>query len=408
MTTATIFELDPEGHRAAYAAILARELLSLGIHVRVLGPSDLLSRDEGKFAFENLIGQIEFVGVPLDSPPDARLKFSVLADHVRSHVTDRIYVPYADGLAQTWGATAFPSRSEIARTPTEGLLMRGAFAYLSPNKLKAWKASLSAHLVGRSQWTLLHHLDPIAVKQMENWRSCSFKQVEVMPEAMAEPFEIERDLACNELGIPHSLFTITCPGQISERKGCNHLIEAFDSIDSNDCQLVLFGKTSPLVERLLCGKYSNLVRNKKIVWRNKFISDREFNLLFAASNLVCLPYPRHIGSASILIKAAQYQKQTLCSDWGWMGWAANEFSLGKTCNVLDREHFRWCLRSFIESETSTLDTLNRNAVEKRMGFLRFHTLDNHLAHWTESICDAEGISQEKKATRWKTIRPKHG
>ena len=102
-------------------------------------------------------------------------------------------------------------------------------------------------------------------------------------------------------------------GQIKEVKGLDLLIEAFGKLTSEKVKLIIAGK--PWKDDF--SKYEKLINdynlNKLVVLFKRFIPDSEKDLLFAASDVVVIPYKK-IFQSGVLLTALSYPCVVLCSD----------------------------------------------------------------------------------------------
>ena len=394
-----VFENSLSGHRGYYARLLVLGMRELRVQVILAIPGQAMKSDEGRIQLGNWTDQVEFAPLP-DQATDIQARSRCLVDVVRQVSPDRTYIPYSDGIIQLMGFRG-KGRS-LQHTAIEGLMMRGAFAYPITGVKRRMAQSLSQRLIRRAPWEKLHHLDPIVAAEINRAGGVRGRRVEVMPEAIEVPHRIDREAARHRLGLGTDRFVIVCPGQVNERKGVDLLIQAFAKMGHPDAQLVLLGRTSALVKNMLESEHAPLCRTGRIVWQDRYIETLEFDDLFAAANLVCVPYPRHIGSASILIHAAKRNLAILASDWGWIGWATRTFELGQTVDVMDPQAFAAVLKRMADAGGNVVKS--EPAVEaKRRRFLEFHSERNHIAHWTSGIREALGISGDPARIDWSSI-----
>lgn len=380
-----IFETNLGGHRGNFVQLLAGELLRLGVEVHLVLPANweeleagasLLSKVEPHVATHTL--SATQTGMPRVI---AKRRLQQLAESMRQVKPDHVYVPYADGLAQTWGMAIRPSRVLDKKDAcVEGLMMRGSFAYPSPSWKEGAARRANRMALARAPWDRLHQLDPIPYQRIMQSESALAAITRLIPEPI-EPKPVETKDACRKwLGLPSDRRVVMCPGVVDERKGVDRLIDAFaDSAIATDSILYLLGAHSSKIRNLLRERHAELVRRGTIISHDRFATPEEFQAMFGAADCVVLGYPRHIGSASILLRAAKTDVRILASDWGWLGWAARTFSLGETFDATDHQSFVGALGS--------LDSVKAKfgSNERRQRFLAYHTVENHLSHWTSLL-----------------------
>jgi glycosyltransferase involved in cell wall biosynthesis len=215
----------------------------------------------------------------------------------------------------------------------------------------------------------------------------------LLPEPIEMPTSIPRDMASEMLKLPaDDRITLSCPGEINTRKGCARLLEAFRlSNTSNKIRLVLFGPHSPELDLLIRTRYSDLVRDGHLLAENRILSNNEFNALFDTTDAIALLYQRHMGSSSILLKAAARGKELLTSQSGFLGWATETLGLGVTCDEDSVEAIASAL-----CRLATDSKHDSHGKETNFQTIReFYTLKNHIAHWTSGIRELFSLSSSE-------------
>ncbi len=257
--------------------------------------------------------------------------------------------------------------------------MRGNVAYEN-RRLKDWLlARLSFTLLKRAAFTKVHFLDPLVHRFARRHHPNFAKNTALMPEAIETSTQVNKAYAKKELGISENEILVTCPGGVGAWKGTDQLIAATLRAQRRSglpLVLLLLGKHEQRIADLLENRYADELKRGLIVSINRFATAKEFSLAFSAADVVCVPYPRHIGSASILLRAAKLEKSIVASDWGWVGWATKRFRLGRTCNVNNVDEFASKILAAIDP-VATQDN-----VEYASRFLRLHTDENYASHWT--------------------------
>ncbi len=370
-----IFEASLSGHRANYVAIHARELLRLGAQVCLAVPHDALDQPEGKVHLNDVFKLIEHFPLPdinLNSSPltVGKTKLNLLCEAVRKTNPEHCYVPYADGISQAWGMKLKPSQVFDPALVIEGLTMRSSFAYPQPSWKSRFASLVSYRSNMRANWTRLHFLDPLGFNYV-NQRNLGSEKHFLIPDIIEKPASGDAAEARRSLNLSATSHVIACPGAANAFKGSDKLIDAVLSIDDNDLKLILFGKHSDSI----LNKLQKIGHDDRILSINRFATESEFNNLFLAADTIAVCYPRHYGSASILIRASAYEKPIIGSDWGWIGWAMRNFQLGQTCDATRSESIRDAIVATCQATHPRSDRADQ--------FVRYHSPENHLAHWTD-------------------------
>jgi hypothetical protein len=104
-------------------------------------------------------------------------------------------------------------------------------------------------------------------------------------------------------------------------------------------------------------------------------------------SVVCTPYPRHIGSASIAIRAAAAQRPVLASDYGWLGAIVPRFDLGWITDVCRPEIFSKSLSEALEQSRHFKPS------SRSLGYVKYSSVPNFKAHWTTGLRMELGLPQ---------------
>jgi glycosyltransferase involved in cell wall biosynthesis len=161
--------------------------------------------------------------------------------------------------------------------------------------------------------------------------------------------------------------------------------------------LLLLGPQDAAVRSLLAGPYSNLVRSGRIVARDRFFPPTELASGLCAMDLVCTPYPDHVGSASIVIRAAAASRPVLGSNYGWIARVVNMFGLGNTCEVKDTNALAVSLCSALDQAPAWRP---KPAAQR---FVRFHSPENFAAAWTVQIRKRLGLPPTSSRYTWEWV-----
>ena len=389
-----IFEPSLSGHRANYVAAQTEELLKLGADVSLAVPEDAVEQPEGKVFLSDILPQTRHIPLPMISNhlsafAVANAKLGLLRDAVSKCRPEHCFVPYADGLSQAWGMKAKPRAIFPPEMQIEGLVMREAYAYPTNSWKKRLTATASMHCQRRAAWTCLHHLDPLGFNRTRNLKSKPEKHC-LIPEIIERHPSLEASDSKRQLGLDVDRYLVACPGAVNISKGSNLLIDAVLGIEESlGVQLILFGKRSKAIKEKLQGTEND----SRTISIDRFASSEEFELLFSAANMIAVCYPRHVGSASILLRAAAAEKEIIASDWGWIGWATKTFNLGKTCDATSVDSIR---NQIVQAVNSSRAVPQQNDTRGAKALLSYHTKENHLAHWTHNFRLRHGLTAAKR------------
>ena len=401
---ALIVEPDLAGHHGPYLAHMIEALSELGVQTTVAVPTDTLDRVEYTIHLASIRDKADFQCVvdagARGSAGAAHSKVAAIRSAIRRFAPDHLLVPYLDGVTQVatlLGATGFPA---IPRGLfSEGLLFRGGFAYGGLSTRARLQHRVSRGLLSRSPWTVLHFLDPLPFDHVRSRDERLAARARLMPEPVEPAPRVSRDEARRALGLAEDGRYIVLAGGIDRRKGADLLLHAFlrARLSSND-RLLLAGPLVPEIRASLTGDFEPMIAEKRIILIDRHLPIEQLMLAILAADLVCVPYPNHIGSASILIRAAAAKRPVLSSTFGWVGHVTSRFGLGWSCNVLQRDELARALGSALDRAASW----QRGDAGRR--FAEFHSVENFRAHWTSALRNRLGLPEhaEKRSWEWVT------
>lgn len=419
-----IFEPAWAGHRLNFVGVMLAGFTELGADVTVALGSDAPQSPEYRVHLEPLVaagGDNGGAGPGLPGPgrvtvdawmpaaPAGGLAYArAIVGRFREAIgrarPDFVYVPSADGLSQMIGAARALGRRVLpAGLHAEALLLRGSFAYPSAGWRGRVKENLSWAAATAAPWAVLHHLDPLVHERAVARRPGLAARLRVMPDPVAPPTGADRAAVLARLGVPADGGRyVGTAGMIDARKGVDRLVRAYaDARRSGrlrpDDRLLLVGRHDPAIAALLAGDYADLVRAGHIQSVDRVVGEDEFVDAIGAMDVVATPYPRHIGSASIVLRAAAAGRPVLGGTFGWIGWAVTRFGLGRTVDVADPAAFAAALAQSLEASSvyRPPDAARR--------FVAFHTPDNYRAHWTSGLRRRLGLPAASGFVTWESV-----
>jgi len=388
-----VFEPDHSGHHFNYLRLLLPALTKLGVEVIAAVAEDAPGRDEFRTHLRQLPPGVAIsptlrypTGGPMRAAMQSREMLMIALRRLRP---DHVYIPYADGLTQIvgaldgWRGAAFPGTIEI-----EALLMRGGFAYPSQGLKSRVSKLATLACVGLSPWSRLHFIDPVAFEFIKQRGGQLAHRSRLMPDPVEVPHVRNKAESRRLLGIPMGGRYIGCFGVLDERKGTDLLLKAFASADLGESDnLLLIGRLSPAIRGLLDQINTSQGSRRQIITLDRYATDEELQLGLSACDLVATPYPRHIGSASIVIRAAAAGRPVIAGDFGWMRAVVPRFQLGWTCDVSDLALFARSIRLALDASSNFAPS------DVAQRFARFHSPANFAAAWTSRLRERLSLPQ---------------
>ena len=398
-----IHEPDHAGHRMTFVRHLIPAFAELADELHVSVTAQALNTPEYKTQVAPLADQFSLI----ESPPIshggllgfARSKMTTLCDVARKVKADHLIVPFGDGLVQ-WTGVLGKSICNLRwrGAHAEALMLRGGYGYPGLGNRERRKTVIDTALSGRSPWKQIHYLDPLSYEYVSSLGTDLARRAELMPDPIDAWQSVSKVEARKRLGIGVEGRYIGCVGAMTPIKGVDLLVKAFAAARAaSGDRLLLVGKMDNTVRSLVQQDMAELAKNDRIVVIDRYVSDEELSLAVDAMDVVCTPYPNHIGSASIVIRGAAARRPVLAQAFGWMGMVVPRFGLGWTCEVRDRDTFSGAIqRALAGAEYYDFGPSVRS-------FVNFHTVPNFISHWTRYTRERLGKGPPPGMLSWDDV-----
>ena len=157
----------------------------------------------------------------------------------------------------------------------------------------------------------------------------------------------------SELGIEPGRSVFLMFGALeNDRKGLNEIFDAIELLPPALCRrmtLLLAGTITPEGRQKLEARIAQVSagREVQIIRQYTFIPDEAIHPYFQISDVVLVPYQRHIGMSAILVRAAAAQKPVLASDFGVVGELTRRYQLGLVIDATSPEEISKALIRFL-------------------------------------------------------------
>jgi len=408
-----VFEPQYVGHNLAYVRHLTSQLLDLGCEVHLLTSRQAVESEEYALHLGTLLPHLHVTasdaystrqasaGVRVNGPRAALALLGSLHRGLCEIDPQHVYIPFGNPVSHWCGFPNSASRWLRQRgVETELVLLFGKYAYPHADLRSKIKERLALAILARGPWTRIHHIVPHAVEVMMQYGKRLSRIVSLLPDPVEPAPRMDRPQARKVLKLPEEGRIASLVGLIERRKGVRELLEAFQSalprLQSND-RLLLAGKATEEVRHLLSGKYAGLCESGRVVSIDRHLSDEELWAACLASNVICTPYPNHLYSASIVIRAAKIGIPVLANAIGWMEQTIQRFSLGATCDTTNPDVFAAQFASSLESSAA----YRPNAMARR--FVDFHTTENFALRLTDRVAQRMGARDAYSGVRWEEV-----
>jgi glycosyltransferase involved in cell wall biosynthesis len=354
MSKLLIFEVDHNGHRFHYASLLAKEAVARGYNTTLATNFVATKSEEFRCFFSDVASQIHvddwITGTITGGIKGFSKQLTMLRESIQRAKPDLIFIPYADGLAQAMSVAAKLRLARLPHIPMRGLLFRCSAAYCDSQTTNwtRWKHTGSAMAAVAYPWEKLFHLDEFAI----DWYTRRGIRLASMPEPFDTQPDINRVLVRDRIGLPVNAKVIGLFGHLEMRKGIDLLIRAFYDAGVANSILLLAGNTNAQVRTLLDSFEARQLKDRgALLVLDQWLGQQTMMELISAVDTVCAPYPSHVGSASIVLRASACGVQVIGSDFGWIGHTINKYKLGVTVNVRDRSKFSEVIRDTLSGNS---------------------------------------------------------
>lgn len=334
-----IYEPSAGGHHFKYVQLLVQAFSEKGLQIVLASTSESYERPE----YTILLSQYEhlFTRVIVDHTERRSIYLNSLfhswnilklADRYDCNL---VFIPYLDIYFYTLGIL-LRLRPSAKRKLFEGIIFRGDCCYEGHakggrNRVRrfAMETILASQVFHRALF-----LDELMYDSFCRTVPKAKAQMLLCPDPIETDYTITRDDFRTRFGIPREAKVLGVIGLIDSRKGVDRLLRAYEaSSPAPNSYLLLMGKHSETVRESI----RTNVSAAHIISLDRFVTDDEMISGINAVDVVAAVYPRHVGSASIVIRAAAAGKPVLGSDFGWIGHTIRKYGLGKVCDVLNEQ-----------------------------------------------------------------------
>ncbi len=391
-----LFDMSCGGHHAAYIQHLISYWgeYNLPEYIDIVVTPKFLEQHQDVVELATIYGSDQLRFVPITAKEEAELgpwstfmrrkvralrEWSLMSRYAKTLGTTECLLMYFD----TFQFSAVLRRK--LPCPFSGLYFRPRFHYgdFEPgtlswkDHLRHWQERLHISLALRHpQFKTLFCLDEFAVKHLNQFSSNA--QLVYLPDPVQTYSDSESKAKSlkENLGIEPDRLVCLVFGVIDSRKGIHQILEAVAMLPPHLCQklcLLLVGPISSVDKTWVEVQITKLSQFQlvQIVTHDQFVIDSEIQPYFHIADVVVATYQRHVGTSSILIRAATAQKPVLCCDYGLMGEWTRHYKLGLTVNSASTSEIANGLIQFLQESpekffntSKARDFAQQNSAEK--------------------------------------------
>lgn len=260
---------------------------------------------------------------------------------------DHVLLMYLD-IPQLGVSCAFRPKFQVS-----GILFRPNFHYPVTGwkaKVGQWgKKTLLALLLKRSFVQTIWTLDATAV-QAPDFSSYPHFKVIRDPVRYIPQSEEKKVSARAFYRWPAGKKVFLLFGHLDERKGVTILLEAITRLSKEELQgsmFLLAGKLAPHLKPEIDHwlPLAQQVADVRTDFRS--LAAEEIDVLFDLSDYILALYQRHVGMASVVVRAGLSGKPLWASDFGYLGHLVRDYALGKVVASEDPEAVAQSLREIV-------------------------------------------------------------
>jgi glycosyltransferase involved in cell wall biosynthesis len=322
-----IFEPRVEGHHLGYLKVITEELLAAGYRLT-------LAVDKSPEAFEKIratiadsLGRVTIVSAKDGSTRRAALikRIAAMADDARA---DLVFLPNLDEIG-----SAMLRRAGLGMMPPVSLRGRLGGIYHRPRFLDAQGLSPNQRLKAVGFRRMLHGgwfshlllLDPYLQARVQAREPHA--PVFFLPDFFPADFTADRGAARQRFDLPADRRVFLFYGAGYARKGLALIVRAMLSMKDNVPAFLLCAGRHAAGREVALG-LAQLTEQRRACVIDRYVSNEEEKLLFAASDVVLLAYIKHFGISGVLMRAIGAGRPVIVSDEQLLGRLVRQHGLG--------------------------------------------------------------------------------
>lgn len=254
---------------------------------------------------------------------------------------DAVVLPYVD---YCFHALAL-SNSAFGGLPWCGISMR--LSLPAKPASQPWKWRLTGRLLRQPSLRALFSINPSVQDAPASWFAGSSEKLRYLPDPAEQRTSRDRATARARLGIEADSLAVLVFGTIDERKGLEILIDSLvNAPHLARFVVIVAGRQSPSIrERMRSGASAQLRGKKRLIELDRFLSDDEQAMVFAASDVVWAVYVDHQYTSGVLVLAGQAALPVISSDVGEMAWMVHRYGTGLLVRGFERSEVASALAS---------------------------------------------------------------
>lgn len=397
-----LFEQWYAGHHFHYIATLIPPLLEMGVDVVVA----ICPRGRNSREFASLIAPY-LPRITLDSNvPDAlpwmplrqraRL-LQNLREAVKRNAPDHVLAPSADGQTTAMGPLQLFGMGKLPGGAVGEAGIHIGLGAAARNFKERFKSRVYEVSCAASSWDRLHFVNPITYEGVIRRFPQMSPRCDVFPHPVLGYPGGDKVSARGQLGVPQDGRYVGFAGKLDDRKAIDALLGAFRIAAEPIDRLLLAGELSERWQKLIATEYHDLVAARRLIVLDRYLENAEFTQVYAALDLVAVPYPEFGSASGTLLEAVIAGRPVITSDFGWSGMMCRRFGLGWECPMRDVESFALTLKTALNGAT---DYCVSPAAPR---LIEFHHPANFARYWLSGVRSRLGLPPDPDQRSWSWV-----
>jgi glycosyltransferase involved in cell wall biosynthesis len=324
-----LYEPRIEGHHLVWLKFIAEDLLSAGWPLVLAVDTRPASYERVQKRLGSLLQQTTVLSVYDESGQKTGGEGAgSVANCLERSGAGQVFLNTFDEIA-----SSLLRQAALGRMPPASLQGKMGGIYIRPRFLARRGFSPNEWLKNRGFARLMREnwLKPLLF--LDPWinEACQerFPQVHTfaLPDPSPDDFQAESGPARQHFGISPDRKVFLFYGGAYRRKGLHLAVDAFLQLSKDNNAFLLCAGQQPDDPKVKQG-LETLVHQGRAQVISRYIFEEEEKLLFAACDVVLLPYIRHFGNSAVLSRAAGAGKMVIASDEELVGRLVREHHLG--------------------------------------------------------------------------------
>src|SRR5664280_604508 len=296
-----IFEPRVDGHHIGYLKVITEELVGAGYRLTLAVNTNPEPYAQIRMAMADILGRVSIISATDGSNGGATIgRIAALFSQTQA---DLAFLPNFDEIG-----SAILRRAAFGLMPPAQLRGRLGGIYHRPRFLDALGLSLNLHLKAAGFARLLHGAYFSHLLLLDPYLQAKLKRREpdapafFLPDFFPADFTADRAAVRRQLDLPENQRVFLFYGAGYRRKGLGLAVQAMlATADDTPAFLLYAGRQA--ASREVAQGLEELVSRGRARIIHRYITNEEEKGLFAASDIVLLPYRKHFGISGVLMRA---------------------------------------------------------------------------------------------------------